>query len=147
MNTLDTDMKKSLAESIPPSIRVVVEDLLANPLWLKICSIIYGDVNAQMSQPKLIDIMNDFIEENKIHYVELNETFDKLLEKGYICLEARSMPHYFLTPVGVEAMEVIDTIEKQIIKALVEELEKKGLTGTDVEKCARQYVYSKLTST
>jgi len=139
------DIRIRFQESVPPSIRDVVIKIANRPLWLKICSLLYRtSINTRMSQAKLIEGMRDFIEENRIDYLKLDASLKALKEEGYLHFEERSMPDHFLTPIAVEAMEVVVFIEKNVISPIVKELKEKGFAPPNVENRVRQDVYSAL---
>ena len=134
------DLRKDFQNSMPPSIREAVLDLLDNRLWQEICRVLYNTpINIRMNQSKLIEHIETFIEENRIDYLKLNEELKALEEKGYLHIEERSMPDYFLTPVAVEAIEVISLIENKVVLSLSKEIKKnRHLKRADVEKRVRQ---------
>lgn len=139
------DLKREFQDSVPSSIREVVIKLLKHPLWLEICKVLYRTpISEHMTQAKLIESMRDFIEESHIDYLQLNDSLEVLNKKGYIHLEETSMPDHFLTPKTVEAIEVINVIENQIVLPLVRELRRKGFKDPDTEKRVRKDVYSNL---
>jgi DNA-binding HxlR family transcriptional regulator len=125
---------------MPPSIREAVLDLLDNRLWQEICRVLYNTpINMRMNQSKLIEHLEAFIEENRIDYLQLNEELKALEEKGYLHIEERSMPDYFLTPLAVEAIEVVSLIENKVVLSLSKEFKKdRHLKRADVEKRVRQ---------
>jgi len=138
------DLRKDFHDSVPPSIRNAVLYLLDNPLWLEICRVLYNTpINTRINQPRLIECIEPFIEENRIDYLKLNEEIKALEGRGYLHTEERSMPDYFLTPVAVEAMEVINLIENKVILSLSKELGKnRKLKRTDIEKRVKQDIHS-----
>jgi len=140
-----SDLKRDFRDAVPPSIREVVVDLINNSLWLEICRTLYrAPINMHMTQSKLIEQMKHFIEENHIDYLQLNENIERLKGLGYIHLEEKSMPDHFLTPKTVEAMKVINAIEKKIVEPLVKELKNKGFRDSDIKKRVRQDIYLNL---
>jgi len=139
------DMKKDFQCSVPQPIREAVEKLLGDPLSLEICRVLYRtSMNFHMTQPELIKNMKDFIEEHQIGYRQLIQTLQTLRDEGFVCLQERSMPDHFLTNKSVEAMEIINVIDNQIILPFVEEIRKKGVKDADIEKRVREDVYSAL---
>jgi hypothetical protein len=134
------DLRTDFQNSMPPSIREAVLDLLDNRLWQEICRVLYNTpINMRMNQSKLIEHLEAFIEENRIDYLQLNEELKALEEKGYLHIEERSMPDYFLTPLAVEAIEVVSLIENKVVLSLSKEFKKdRHLKRADVEKRVRQ---------
>jgi hypothetical protein len=142
-----TDLEKGFRESLPPTVWKAVADLLGNALWRRVCKVLYDTpINARMTQSELIKKIKAFTEENKVDYDQLNEELKALEENGCLYVEDRSVPNYFLTPLAVEAIEVANSIESEVVMSLAEEFkDNKSLKCSDIEKRVRKDIGSFLT--
>jgi hypothetical protein len=145
MTEVYAEMRKDFQVSVPQPIREAVEKLLGDPLALAICRVLYRTpTNVHMTQPDLIKNIEKFIEENQIGYRQIIQTLQVLHEEGFVYIQERSMPDHFLTNKSVEAMEIIDVIDGQIVTPFIEEIQKKGFKYAEIEKQIRNDVYSAL---
>jgi DNA-binding PadR family transcriptional regulator len=95
-----------------------------------------------MTQSELIKKIEAFTEENKIDYDQLSEELKALEKNGYLYIEPRSMPNYFLTPLAVEAIEVTDLIETEVVMSLAKEFKDTSLNRSDIEKRVKKDIGS-----
>jgi len=138
-----TSVKRGFRESLHPTVWKAVAGLLDNALWRRVCKVLYDTpINARMTQSELIKKIEAFTEENKIDYDQLSEELKALEKNGYLYIEPRSMPNYFLTPLAVEAIEVTDLIETEVVMSLAKEFKDTSLNRSDIEKRVKKDIGS-----
>ncbi|MCL2134307.1 MAG: hypothetical protein FWH37_01970 [Candidatus Bathyarchaeota archaeon] len=138
-------LKKGFENSVPASIREVIRELVSNPTWLKICEVIYSvPMSVHVTQHTLIAEMKTYIEDNNVDYLELTENLKELHKKKYIHLEKHSSIDYYLTPITIEAIEVIHIMDKQIIDPVIKELKTEQVYEDNNETQTKHKIYSYL---
>lgn len=116
-------IREDIRESIPESIRAIILELQEKSLWKEIGEKLSTvPITKDVDKFKLIELIKNYLHKNNIGYLELSKELQILKEKGYIHIEERGTPNYFLTPKFEAAIRITKTLDEKIILPTIREL-------------------------
>lgn len=147
-NKILIDIRKAFNATIPPSIRDIVIDLEANPLWRKIGeTLCLVPPRESVDTFRLMNLMKEYIKREEIDPLPaVQSSVEELERKRYLIVKRKSPTNYFLAPAFAEAIRISKLLDEEIIRPAIEDLRKDPdlQNVSNLEQAIRQDIYNAL---
>lgn len=108
---------------VPLPIREAAMELKNKPLWREIGNALSDiPIDETVSNTRLRNCIKDFVNNNNVEYLEIENVLGILEKEGYLKIERNSAPVYYLTSKFVQGLDFLDKLEDKTIRTIVKGL-------------------------